>query len=713
MDRKVVLSIAFVACGVAVMAFTMAVLTFGISTDHLSMGNHDPLDEYGSLYLLGADGTLTEIGPDHLVDGTDTVVVGKAWANSNQEALNSNLEKWVSSGAAVAALDSNAGIFDSLKGSVPLSFDPDAQVNDLCKRSTAFCLSLSCSGGSDWKQRLSSESWKSTEKADSVRTNERPSCISTSVFDDGEHPATTFTDIAYLKTLSKGEPYMVFHGTDMVIVYVDTFFYHISFADVGPGRASMRSLEMRSDVQDGMRMVDSSQASDRDGEYRFMLHTSRLSGSASWQTDKGSVLRYDEIVSKTRSTDVLGVTCPCSDKSDQAHASYGFSYARMQGGSVMEWASSLSSHTADGLRHAIVHMSLRSSLPIPAKVPGTGSRGRRAPSGKDILRRPRFRRMDARLSAKFPFLKEASAFVAENNVDLESLLESEVMSPARIRGRERVLDAISSGEVEYKPLMKDYDCLMEVMSYPYARMLVSMVWDRYLTKRYALGEAVRMNKVLSGEDHQTILKVSEEMGFEASTDSDGVMHMRFADYLMLSSRMKSVDWKLINCDVRDGMVFLPKEKFNRLMQNALQDKIESELPLMPPDDMRQYLERDAAVVKLALDEAKMKMSPTRGEGMKDEYLPPCVKHLLEASLKGINLPHSGRFALVTFMCALGLDYDSIIRIFSESPDFDESKSEYQIKHITGELNGTDPYTPPECKTMKTNGLCFDPDGLCE
>ncbi|MBR2093020.1 MAG: DNA primase, partial [Candidatus Methanomethylophilaceae archaeon] len=110
---------------------------------------------------------------------------------------------------------------------------------------------------------------------------------------------------------------------------------------------------------------------------------------------------------------------------------------------------------------------------------------------------------------------------------------------------------------------------------------------------------------------------------------------------------------------------------------------------------------------------KMRMSPTRGEGMRDEYLPPCVKHLLDASLKGINLPHSGRFALVTFMSALGLDYDAIIKIFSESPDFDESKSEYQIKHITGELNGNDPYTPPECKTMKTNGLCYEPDKLCD
>ena len=387
MDRKVASSIVFVACGVAVMAVTIAVLTFGISTDDLSMGDHDRLDGYGSLYILGADGTLSEMDPDRLVGSTDTVVVGKAWAEGNREALESRLGGWIASGATVAALDSNAGIFDSLEGSVPLSFDRDAQVNALCKRSTAFCLSLSCSGGSDWKQHLSSDLWKSSDKAGSVKSNETPVCVSTSMFDDGAHPATTLTDIAYLRTGEK-VPYMVYHGTDMVVVYVSTFFYHVSFADVGPGRGSMKSLEIRSDVQEGMKMVDSSKASAYDGGYRFLMHTSRTNGTASWQTDGGSVLRYDEIVSKTSSTEVLGVSCPCSDKSDQAHASYGFSYARMQGGSTIEWTSSLSAHTADGLRHAVMHTSLCSSLPLRAGDPGSGSRRRRSPSGKDILLRP-------------------------------------------------------------------------------------------------------------------------------------------------------------------------------------------------------------------------------------------------------------------------------------------------------------------------------------
>lgn len=321
--------------------------------------------------------------------------------------------------------------------------------------------------------------------------------------------------------------------------------------------------------------------------------------------------------------------------------------------------------------------------------------------------------MDAGRAAKFPFLKESAEFVEKNNADLESLLTSPLYEPARIRGKERVLDALANSEVSYKPLMNDYDRLMEVMSYPYSRMIVSMVGDRFLTKRYALAEAVRMNKLLNGEDLRTVAVVSEELGITSSADADGIIHMGFHDYLILSSRLKSIDWKLINTNIDKGKVLLPQDKFSRLMQNAFQDKIESELPLMTPDEFRQYLKKDVESITATLEETKKKFSPTGGEGMKNEYLPPCIIRILDMSRRGMNLPHSARFALVTFLNALGLTYDDIIKVFSESPDFDESKSEYQIKHIIGELTGGEGYTPPECSTMKTNGLCVNPDNLCE
>ena len=144
--------------------------------------------------------------------------------------------------------------------------------------------------------------------------------------------------------------------------------------------------------------------------------------------------------------------------------------------------------------------------------------------------------MDTKRAARYPFLRESAEFAEKNSADLDALLTTESYAPARTRGRERVLQALDRSEVSYADLMNDYDRLIEVMSYPYARMIVSQIGDRFLTKRYALAEAVRMNKLLSSENRDTVHMVSEELGVTAETDRDGTLHMKFPDFLRLSSR---------------------------------------------------------------------------------------------------------------------------------------------------------------------------------
>jgi len=68
--------------------------------------------------------------------------------------------------------------------------------------------------------------------------------------------------------------------------------------------------------------------------------------------------------------------------------------------------------------------------------------------------------------------------------------------------------------------------------------------------------------------------------------------------------------------------------------------------------------------------------------------------------------------LTAFLHHIGLSPDEILSLFSRSPDFDASKTKYQVDHITGETSGTE-YTPPECSTMKSYGICFNPEKLCE
>lgn len=323
--------------------------------------------------------------------------------------------------------------------------------------------------------------------------------------------------------------------------------------------------------------------------------------------------------------------------------------------------------------------------------------------------------MDGRTAAMFPFLKGSGRYASEHGPDLETVLTSDIYESARQRGLDRVLGAIRNHTIESVPLVgsnAEWLCLNEILSYPYARILVSVINDRLLTKRYALAEAEHMNALLTDVKSAIPLIVSE-MEINAKKGEEGIMNMHFADYLRFSYVMKATEWKLINMDVRNGYVRLTDEKFIRLLQNAYRVRLEEELPLNVPDGVRALVEPETEIVLAELEKMKNRLSPTGGQEVKNEFLPPCIRAIISMAQNGQNLPHSARFALVSYLHALGMSYDQIIAVFAASPDFDESKSEYQIKHITGELAGTDGYTPPECGTMKTNGICYEPDALCE
>lgn len=196
--------------------------------------------------------------------------------------------------------------------------------------------------------------------------------------------------------------------------------------------------------------------------------------------------------------------------------------------------------------------------------------------------------MVARFEANYPFLNAAREFAAANGIELDSLLSSSSYEDSRVRGARRVEDAIIHSEVSYNPLRNDLEAAMEIMSYPYARILVSAINDKFLTKRYALAEAVRMNKLLGRENHSAIVMIAQELGVNARTllnkEGKQELEMHFTDYLRLSSRIKSTDWKLVNTEIRNGYVRLSTDRFTRALQNALQDRIESELPMKLPDE---------------------------------------------------------------------------------------------------------------------------------
>lgn len=322
--------------------------------------------------------------------------------------------------------------------------------------------------------------------------------------------------------------------------------------------------------------------------------------------------------------------------------------------------------------------------------------------------------MDLEHLALYPFVSEASAEVESLNISLEKLLHSPAYRPARARGVERVKQALE-GEIEKPSLAGEMQALSELLSYPFARMLVITVDDQLFTKRYALAEAKAAHTLLKTESMDFLLEFGEEFGLSAEPQ-DFHFKLHFTDYLRFSSVLKESAWKLTNRQLQAGRVRIKKEEFARLLLEAVRERVEKSFSEAPssselPTEVREFCAPYTAEIKEKFEVRKKQFGITDFGEVEPELFPPCISHALASVRAGINLAHSMRFAMTSFLLTIGMSVEDVLALFNVSPDFDAEKTLYQIEHIAGS-SGT-PYKPPACETMRTYGNCIGKNGLCE
>jgi DNA primase large subunit len=318
--------------------------------------------------------------------------------------------------------------------------------------------------------------------------------------------------------------------------------------------------------------------------------------------------------------------------------------------------------------------------------------------------------MDAEFLARYPFVKEASEFVRNRAISLEDLTSHTTYPEARRRGLKRVLEALNDTKIKTNPASTEEEILNEVLSYPLARMIVSSVGDDLLIRRYAMGEAKTLAERLQTEDVHLQFEVASDLGVSSQLDGE-LPSMHFCDFLRYTSGIRGKEWKLVNQEVKKGYISLSKVKFSRVLEQALDEKIERELPLLVTEAIIEAFKEDIEEVTAQVEEIRSKYKGNEFGEVRIVNFPPCMKALVSQAQAGKNMPHAGRFAMTTFLNYIGMPTDQIIKTFYSSPDFDNKMTEYQVRHITGDGMGKK-YSCPECSTMRTNGICVDQDAMC-
>lgn len=313
--------------------------------------------------------------------------------------------------------------------------------------------------------------------------------------------------------------------------------------------------------------------------------------------------------------------------------------------------------------------------------------------------------------AKYPFLKETAVHVKQLGLKIEELANPEITQILN-RAEERVKEAILSVSVG-----KKRENAVEIPSFPVAIILAIATKNSFIKKRYALAEAKQAFINMQTEDRETIVAIALDFDWNLELNRNSAIPLEFAlsftDYLRNTTHLRDKKWKLVNRLLANGKVYLNKQDVTRLLQEEVQRRVEkrleaAELPTFP----KKITEIAARLLELA----KEKIGQDEMEGfpkvVAQSAFPPCIVALYEAASKGRHLSHVGRFTLTSFLVNIGMPPETVAELFKSFSDFNERLTRYQIEHIAGERGSRTRYTPPQCSTLQTHGVCVNPDALC-
>ena len=192
---------------------------------------------------------------------------------------------------------------------------------------------------------------------------------------------------------------------------------------------------------------------------------------------------------------------------------------------------------------------------------------------------------------KYPFLKDSKALVHETNPPFSQRHMEE--------GRSRVEKALLEGKIGfYKTNIKDVK-YAHLMSYVYARMLVSAIGRKGEVLRYADAESKRSADALKVAGEEEILAVASELGGEIFRDA-GNFYMPFEKYLRYAPDNKAFALSLQELD--KGKVIMGERLAIGILRRIIRKEIMKNLPIPRKELPKEIIE---CSLKIKLPEVKL------------------------------------------------------------------------------------------------------------
>jgi DNA primase large subunit len=315
-------------------------------------------------------------------------------------------------------------------------------------------------------------------------------------------------------------------------------------------------------------------------------------------------------------------------------------------------------------------------------------------------------------------MKEAAEHVRELGLDINEL-ESDFFVPFLDRAEERIRHALLdvSAYASTQPRDEPREKEIEIFSFPIAVMLVAATDDSLIKSRYSLAEAKRASALMNNENTEKLSIVANNFNWNIKLVNDVnlphyVFAVRFPVFLKNATGFHDKNWKLVNHLLIDGEVYLTKHEVSRLLEEEvrryIEEKVDTKIKSLPPGIMARVTQlRQLAAERR--EQIKLEEMPQR---VVMEAFPPCIKGVYDRVSAGRPASHIGRFALTSFLLNIGMSDEDVFKFFRSVSDFNERMTRYQVEHIAGTRGSGTKYTPPNCATLRTHGICISPDPEC-
>jgi DNA primase large subunit len=294
------------------------------------------------------------------------------------------------------------------------------------------------------------------------------------------------------------------------------------------------------------------------------------------------------------------------------------------------------------------------------------------------------------LHARYPFLASAREAVRDANLNLAAVIAGEGdRHPAVERGVERVRRALLDGTVRAPDDGRRWATTAEVLSYPIARMLVSLLDAPGAVEKYANAEATT---------------AYERFTSDFETPDDGLKSTRGASL--------TLDAFLADFDLA-GDITMREDGFGVAVSTYIslvgEFGDEWRLVTLPvPDEIGAALADELSELESSFTDADFSHDI---DTLAPELFPPCMTELLSRARDAETLPAHSEFTLVSFLTSIGLDADEILSLCEVRSSGRGDRLRARIERLRDER--TTQFAPPSCATLQAYGDCVNKDQRCE